>query len=208
MEQSDLRSIVASRRILAIGEAKMLKYLTLAVGLLFAASANAQSVGEKSGVNSVLGTSPSTQDFVTQAAMGDMLEIETGKLAEQKAADSKIKPFAKQLIADHQKTAEELKSLISGGKVKANVPPALDSSHQSKVDKLKGLSGADFDKAFDDLQRSAHKDATSLFERYAKGGENADLKAFAAKHLPTLQHHLKMAEDLSANRTTQGQGSR
>jgi putative membrane protein len=186
----------------------MLKYVTLAIGLLFAATAHAQSVGEKTGVNSVLGTSPSTQDFVTQAAMGDMLEIETGKLAEQKATDAKIKPFAKQLVTDHQKTTEELKTLVSSGKVKVNLPTALDSSHQSKLDKLKGMSGADFDKAFDDLQRSAHKDATSLFERYAKGGENADLKAFAANHLPTLQHHLKMAEDLSANRTTQGQGSR
>jgi putative membrane protein len=47
------------------------------------------------------------------------------------------------------------------------------------------------------LQVSAHKDAVSLFERYAKGGDNADLKAFAAKTLPRLKEHLKMAEDLN-----------
>lgn len=55
----------------------MSKYALVGICLLFAAWAQAQSIGEKSGVNSALGVSPSTQDFVTQAAMGDMREIET-----------------------------------------------------------------------------------------------------------------------------------
>jgi putative membrane protein len=186
----------------------MYKYGILAICLLFAASAHAQSLGERTGVNPVLGISPSTQDFVTQAAMGDMLEIESGKLAEQKTVDAKTKQFGRQLVTDHQKSTEELKLLITSGKVKADLPTAMDSSHQSKLDKLKGLSGVDFDKAFDDLQTSAHKDATSLFERYAKGGDNADLKAFASKHLPALQHHLKMAEELDSSRSTQGRSNR
>jgi putative membrane protein len=97
---------------------------------------------------------------------------------------------------------------VNSGKVKVTLPVALDSSHQSKLEKLKGLNGQDLDKAFDELQTSVHKDATSLFERYSKGGENADLKTFASKHLPTLQHHLKMAEDLTHNRATEGRGGR
>ncbi|RCW80075.1 uncharacterized protein DUF4142 [Phyllobacterium bourgognense] len=36
-----------------------------------------------------------------------------------------------------------------------------------------------------------------LFERYGDGGENADLKARAAKTRPDLEHHLMMAEDLN-----------
>jgi putative membrane protein len=187
----------------------MYKYALAGICLMFAASAQAQGIGEKSGVNSVLGVSPSTQDFVTEAARGDMLEIETGKLAQQQASDPMIKQFANQLITDHQKTTDELKALVQSGKVKVNLPTALDKSHQSKLDKLRGLSGANFDKEFDDMQRSAHKDAASLFERYGKGGENNDLKAFALKTLPTLQHHLKMAEDLQSNKTsTQGRGNR
>jgi putative membrane protein len=186
----------------------MYRYVILAIGLLFAVPLHAQGIGERSGLNSALGISPSTQDFVTQAAMSDMLEIESGKLAEQNAADPKTKQFGQQLVRDHQKTTDELKALVNGGKVTATLPNTLDSSHQSKLDKLKGLKGADFDKAFDDLQTSAHKDGTSSFERYAKGGDNAELKAFASKHLPTLQHHLQMAEDLNSNRTTQGRGNR
>jgi len=80
--------------------------------------------------------------------------------------------------------------------VKADLPTGLDSSHQSKLDKLKSESGNDFSSDFDSIQVSAHKDAVSLFERYAKGGDNTDLKDWAGKTLPTLRHHLEMAENL------------
>jgi putative membrane protein len=178
----------------------MNKFLLAAAFTLFAFAANAQSVGEKTGVNSALGVSPSTQDFVTQAAVSDMFEIESSKLAQQHA-DESSKTFAAKMIKDHTETSTELKALVSSGKVKATLPTALDSAHQSKLDKLKGLKGAEFDREYDDMQRAAHKDGVSLFERYAKGGDNADLKAFAAKHLPHLQEHLKMAEGLKTQTT-------
>jgi putative membrane protein len=85
---------------------------------------------------------------------------------------------------------------VSGGKVKAPLPAGLDSAHQSKLDKLKSPNGADFTKQYNSDQVAAHKDAVNLFERYAKGGDNADLKAWAGKTLPALQTHLKMAQDL------------
>jgi hypothetical protein len=44
------------------------------------------------------------------------------------------------------------------------------------------------------MQVDAHKDAVDLFERYAKSGDNKDLRSFAAKHLPHLREHLKMAQ--------------
>jgi putative membrane protein len=61
------------------------------------------------------------------------------------------------------------------------VPTALDSSHQSKLDKLKGLSGSDFVSSYRSMQIDAHKDAVNLFERYAIGGDNAELKSWAFK---------------------------
>lgn len=169
--------------------------ITLVAALLLAAPAFAQSVPERTGVNSVLGVSPSTADFVKQAAISDIFELESSKFAADRA-DAKSKTFAGKMISDHTVTSTELKTLVSSGKVSAELPTALDSAHQSKLDKLKAAQGADFDKLYDDNQIDAHKDAVDLFERYAKGGDNADLKAFAAKHLPHLQEHLKMAQDL------------
>jgi putative membrane protein len=51
------------------------------------------------------------------------------------------------------------------------------------------------------MQVSAHEDAVSLFERYAKGGDNAKLKDWAGKTLPNLQYHLQMAETMNNNRS-------
>lgn len=167
----------------------------LMTGAATMTAAQTPSVPERTGVNATLGVAPSTQDFVTQAAISDMAEIESSKLALAKT-DGKTKAFAEKMIKDHTATSAELKGLVTGGKVKANLPAAMDAAHQSKIDKLKGLTGASFAKEYDDMQIAAHKDAVSLFERYSKSGDNAELKAFAAKTLPHLQMHLKMAEDL------------
>jgi putative membrane protein len=174
----------------------MMKCSLIALGcLLLAGPALAQSVGEKTGVNSTLGISPTTADFVKEVATSDMFELESNKLAQDKG-NAPEKKFASQMVTDHSKTSTELKGLVSGGKVKAELPTELDSSHQSKLEKLKGESGKDFSSDFDSMQVSAHKDAVSLFQRYAKGGDNPDLKNWAGKTLPALKHHLMMAQDL------------
>jgi putative membrane protein len=92
--------------------------------------------------------------------------------------------------------------MVSDGKVKAELPTALHDSHKDKLDKLKNASGAEFSEIFDEQQISAHKDAVSLFERYAKGGDNAALKDWAGQTLPKLQHHLEMAKQLDKDRST------
>jgi putative membrane protein len=171
-----------------------MKRSIIALGcILFAAA------GEKTGVNSALGISPTTADFVKEVAISDMFEIASNKLAQDKG-NAAEKSFASQMVTDHTKTSSELKTLVSSGKAKAELPAALDSSHQSKLDKLKDKSGKDFSSDFDSMQVSAHKDAVSLFERYAKGGENADLKDWAGKTLPALKHHLEMAQGLEKSK--------
>ena len=177
---------------------KMLATL-VAAAVLLSSAAFAQSVGEKTGVNSTLGISPTTADFVKEAAMSDMLEIESSKIAQQKG-NANEKKFAGQMITDHTKTSSELKSMVSSGDVKAEIPAALDSSSQSKLDKLRDAKPEDFAAQYNPMQVSAHKDAVSLFERYAKGGDNAKLKDWTGKMLPTLQHHLEMAQDMDKNR--------
>jgi putative membrane protein len=173
---------------------KKLLLLTTCAFVL-ASPAFAQSVPEKTGVNSTLGIAPKTDDFIKEVAVSDMFEIESSKLAQTKG-DAKNKTFASQMVTDHTKTSSEIKGMVSGGKVKAELPTAMDSSHQSKLDKLKSLEGKDFDKQYASDQVSAHKDAVNLFDRYAKGGDNADLKSWASKTVPALKHHLDMAEKL------------
>jgi putative membrane protein len=170
--------------------------IALAILAALTIPAASQSLGEKSGINSLIGKSPSTQDFVTEAANSDMFEIQSSELALQKSGDSTTKSFANQMVTDHTKTSADLKSMVDNGTVKANLPDALDGSHQKMLDNLNSLNGDDFTKQYDSDQVDGHKDAVDLFKRYAKGGDNDTLKSWAATTLPTLQHHLDMANNL------------
>src|ERR1700761_865354 len=163
--------------------------------LLLTPLAFAQSVGEKTGVNSTLGISPTTQDFVTEAANSDILEIMAAKFAQEKG-NADEKKFAGQMTTDHTKTSNDLKALVDSGDVKATIPVKLDDSSQKKLDELRDAKPQDFPGYYDPMQVSAHKDAVSLFERYSKSGDNSKLKDWAGKTLPALQHHLEMAEAL------------
>jgi len=133
-----------------------------------------------------------------------MFEIQASQIAQERG-NATEKTFAATMIKDHQKTSEELKSMVSSGDLKAELPTALDSSHQGKIDKLKSLKGADFSSRYDSDQVSGHKDAVSLFERYSKNGDNPKLKVWAGKTLPALRHHLEMAQNLSAGKTVGSQ---
>ena len=162
----------------------MYKTLILAAFVTLSTSALAQS-------------SASTEDFVKKVALSDMMEIQSSQLALSRQPDKDSKPFAERMVKDHQQTSKELKALVDGGKVKATLPTALDAEHQAKLDQLKAKSGKEFDQAYDKMQLQAHEDAVALFEAYSKSGDNADLKAWAAKTLPHLKEHLAMARKLS-----------
>src|SRR5438128_201903 len=102
--------------------------MAIAIGCALASPTLAQSVSEKTGVNSVLGVAPKMDDFIKEAAMSDMLEIEAAKIAQQKgsAADKK---FADQMVTDHTRTGTHLKEMVSG-EMKSAMPTALDDSSE------------------------------------------------------------------------------
>jgi putative membrane protein len=171
-------------------------FVAVTLTVAIAAPAFSQSLGEQTGVNSALGITPKTEDFIKEA--GDMLEIAAARIAQDKG-NAEEKKFAEQMITDHTKTSGELKDLASGD-LKSAIPSNVDNSSQKKLDKLKDAKAEDFASEYDPMQVSAHKDAVSLFERYAKGGDNAKLKDWAGSTLPVLQHHLQMAEDMNKAR--------
>ncbi len=155
----------------------------------------AETASEKLGVNSALGIAPTTADFVNEAVTGNLFEIRSSQLA-QKDGDAATKAFADQMVADHEKMGNELKELIQSKKIDVTLPSEPTSKQQSELSKLEKLKSADFDKQYRADQYSGHKDVVSLFQRYANSGDNADLKQWAQKEEPMLEHHLQMARDL------------
>ena len=135
-------------------------------------------------------------DFLAAASTSGMNEVELSKLAQTKATNPEVKKFAAQMVADHTKAGDELNAI---GK-KKDVKPAteMDSAHKSILQKLQGLSGAEFDKEYVSAMVDDHEDAVDLFKSQSESGKDAEIKAFAAKTLPTLQGHLKMINEIEA----------
>ena len=130
------------------------------------------------------------------AATGGMAEVELGKLGVANATSSDVKQFAQRMVDDHSKANDELKALAAQKNV--TLPAEVDAKHKAAYDKLAKAKGAGFDAAFMSQMVSDHQADVSLFERESKSGKDAETKAWAAKTLPTLQEHLKMAKEIHA----------
>ena len=140
----------------------------------------------------------SAQDkaFVMKAAQGGITEVQLGQLAADKGTSKNVKDFGEQMVTDHGNANMQLKSLaISKGIM---IPEKLDSMHKAMVDNLTGLSAAAFDKSYVDAMVAAHTKDHALFEKEASSGQDADIKAFAAKTDEMVKMHLSMIETIQS----------
>ena len=126
--------------------------------------------------------------FAVDAANGGMGEVALSKLAQGKASNAKVKEFADMMIADHSKANDELMALAKTKNI--TLPDAVGDDNKMKSEELAKKAGKEFDKAYVDVMLTDHKKTVSLFEDASKNAKDADIKAFAAKTLPTLKAHL------------------
>jgi putative membrane protein len=139
-----------------------------------------------------VGTSDST--FVTKAAQAGSAEVKLGQLAQDKGSNQAVKDFGAQMVKDHTDAGNELKTTASGKGL--SVPDSPNAKQQATYDRLSKLSGAQFDRAYASAMVKDHVEAVAEFRKESQSGQDSDIKAFAAKTLPTLEHHLEMAKDM------------
>jgi putative membrane protein len=159
-------------------------------------SANTNAQGERAGM-----AAASSQDsnFMMDAAMAGLMEVELGRMATTQGSSDAVKQFGQRMVDDHSRANTELMQLASSKG--ATLPTAIDDKHQKDIAKFSKLSGADFDKAYSKQMLSDHNKAVSLFEKESTKGTDPELKSFAAKTLPTLQEHLQIVKSLPGNTT-------
>jgi putative membrane protein len=129
--------------------------------------------------------------FAEKAAMGSAAEVQSGRLAEQKGMNGQVKQFGARMVQDHGKAGDELKRIAAGKGL--TLPDGPGPEAKREMDKLDKVAGADFDRAYMSHMVADHKKDIAECEKEASSGQDADIKAFAAKTLPTLREHLKLA---------------
>jgi len=141
-----------------------------------------------------------TKGFVTAAAICDMYEVAAGKIAVQRAQSPEVKEFAQKMVDAHTETTDKLKGIIANNNNINVTPPAhVDSRRQGMLDNLRGAKAEDFDHRYISQQVAAHKEADILMRGYAKDGDNAAIKDFAATTDKAVKMHLSMAQKLDAS---------
>ncbi len=155
-------------------------------------TSSTKSTSDTSGASA----SSSEKHFIAEAAQADMAEVELGKLAEKNASDRSVKDFAKKMVDDHSKNQKKVDDTAS--KLGVSVPASLSAKDQAERDKLSKLSGPEFDKAYmTDMVRD-HKKDVATFKRESTSAKNDVVQTYASETLPTLEDHLKQAEDVNA----------
>ncbi|GAB4040593.1 DUF4142 domain-containing protein [Spirosoma gilvum] len=135
------------------------------------------------------GQDEATTDFAVKAANGGMMEVELGRLAQEKAASKDVKDFGAMMVKDHSMANDELKNIAATQNI--TLPTTLGEDEQKHVNDLAKLSGKEFDKKYVSMMVDDHKEDIDEFKKAAEDDKtNAAVKDFATKTLPTLQKHL------------------
>lgn len=137
-----------------------------------------------------------TTTFINKVAVANKFEIDTSQLALKYGKSPDVKTYAQQMIDDHTKAGQDFKASLANAKIDAP-KDSLDMAHAAKYAKLRLFTTENgFDGAYINDQLQAHEEAVDLFKQYADNGPTPEIKSFAAKTLPTLEHHLMMVQDL------------
>jgi putative membrane protein len=130
-------------------------------------------------------------------AQGNMGEIEAGKLALEKSQNEQVKKFAQQMVDDHTAALKELQTLAQTKGVA--LPDGMNAKQKTMGASMKAMAGNTFDSQY--MKHAGlddHRQTLKLLQKIQKSAKDADFKAMAAKMLPTVQGHLKMAQETPA----------
>jgi putative membrane protein len=144
--------------------------------------------------------SPADKTYLQTAIEGDRFEVAGGKLAQQQGSTKAVKDYGARLVTDHTKSLKEATALAK--KLGIAVPKAPSPSMQWELQTVAKFSGKQFDDNYAELEAKDHQQDISEAQDEVKDGTNSQIRSSAKKEIPTLQEHLKIAEQLGGKQGT------
>jgi putative membrane protein len=144
---------------------------------------------------------PTDPQIAHIAYTAGQLDVEAGKQALEKSQNKDVRAFAQQMVGDHTMVNAQALALVK----KLNVTPEDNPTSQSLTkqadathQKLAGLTGEAFDKAYVDNEVAYHKTVNSaLRDTLIPNAQNSELKALLQNGLKVFESHLEHAEHLA-----------
>lgn len=152
--------------------------------------------------NTAHATKADTQNdasFLTMAAEADMTTAHIGEEAEDRAATTGVKDFAKTLVQDHKSDYATLSELAT--KLGETIPKSVDTRDVHTIVALDHYKGKTYDHALLTRETEEHEKLIRAFKSEAENGQNPQIKAYASQTLPVIEKHLHEAQDLLKNKS-------
>ena len=137
--------------------------------------------------------------IVTAMTQANIAEIEAGKLALANGSSAAVKAFARQMVDDHTKALNDLMDLAQNKGI--TLPTAPDAKHKAMARKLGKLTGDAFDRKYmAEAGVADHRKVLAMLTKDEARAKDPDVKALAAKMLPTVEQHLHHATGARVSR--------
>ena len=133
--------------------------------------------------------------YMKMAHSSDMFEIESSQMALQMSQNEAVRSFAQMMVNDHSRMMNQMMAMAPGMSMDMSSMPMMPH-HAEMLQRLRGASAANFDMMYKREQMMAHEEALMMHRTYAARGDNAALRAMAAKAVPMIQMHLTRARGL------------
>lgn len=164
---------------------------TATSGTSTSGTVSATTTGSTGG--SVSSMSPADKEFVIQAGYAGLAEVTLSQLALTTSENAEVRAFAQRMVADHGRNNEELQKLATAKGLA--LPTALDDARAEVLDRLRS-AGRDFDARYASQMVTDHQRTVSDFENAERTLQDADVRTFVSRTLPTLREHLQHAKRL------------
>ena len=144
------------------------------------------------------GSAPTDPQIVGIVVAADQIDIDYAKLAMSKTKNKQVTDFAQQMITDHSAVSNSVFGLAA----KLNVTPAdsdtsnsLKAQAQQMTQKLQGLKGKAFEKAYIDNEVAYHQAVVNATKTVlVPSAQNAELKSALQGAVPLFEGHLQHAQ--------------
>jgi putative membrane protein len=156
------------------------------------------------------GTAPSAQSFgdqafVAKALEGGDAEVLLGQLAEQKSQSNNVKQFGQKMVADHTQMGDRWFKPIAR-QLGVSEPKGPSKKDKKLIEKLQGLSGAQFDTEYIQAMVKDHKQDLKEFQDEAQAAQDPNVKQVAQQGTNIISQHLQLIEQVAQNHNISVEG--
>ena len=136
------------------------------------------------------------REFILQAEQSNIQERVLGRMAEEKSQHGGVRKYGKMVATDHNNALQKLVDIMEKNGI--GQPGTLTEERSDAVDKMQGMSGDAFDREFVNMMVQEHQKSVNAFRLEVETAQNPDVRNYAKNMVPTLERHLKDAQDLQS----------